>query len=220
MDTREMARVIAILKKETALFTVPAVTEVSRKRSPFEVLVSCIISLRTKDAVTREASRRLFSLARTPRGMLALSSRQIERAIYPAGFYRTKARTIKALCRVLLERHGGKVPDTEEELLALPGVGRKTCNIVLVYAYGRDALPIDTHCHRIPNRLGWVKTKRPEETEFALREILPRAYWQDFNDIFVTFGQNICTPVRPRCPACPVTRFCAYYRQLSAKKRN
>ncbi len=177
-------------------------------RDPFRILISCLISLRTKDEVTGEASARLFRLATTPREMAALPASTIAKTIYPAGFYRTKAATIRGVCRALLERHGGNVPDTLENLLALKGVGRKTANLVLTVGFGKPGICVDTHVHRINNRLGFVRTKTPEQTEFALRTFLPRRYWIPYNDLLVTFGQNVCKPVSPLCSLCPVRASC------------
>ena len=175
---------------------------------PFRTLISCLLSLRTKDATTRAASERLFRLARTPQRMLRLSPKTIERAIYPVGFYRTKARTVRSVCRTLLERHAGKVPDDLEELLAIKGVGRKTANLVVTLAFQKDGICVDTHVHRISNRWGYVRTKTPEQTEMALRRRLPRRYWQTYNDLLVTLGQNLCHPTSPWCSRCPLIRFC------------
>lgn len=208
MKNVHVERIIPILRREVARFREPSVSTIAREENPFQVLVSCILSLRTRDAVTSAASERLFRLANTPEKMLALPEKAIRKAIYPVSFYRVKARNIQGACRILLEKHGGKVPQTMEQLLELPGVGRKTANIVLVYGFRKEGLPIDTHCHRIPNRLGWIRTRTPEETEQVLRKQLPKKYWQDFNDIFVTFGQNVCLPVRPRCSSCAIARFC------------
>lgn len=177
---------------------------------PFTTLVSCLLSLRTKDATTRVASERLFRLARDPRAMLRLSIRTIERAIYPVGFYRTKARTIRELCGTLLERYGGRVPDDLDELLKIKGVGRKTANLVVTLAFRKDGICVDTHVHRISNRWGYVNTKTPVETEMALRERLPRKHWQTYNDLLVSFGQNLCHPTSPWCSRCPVDDVCAH----------
>ena len=175
---------------------------------PFTTLISCLLSLRTKDETTRGASERLFRLARTPQHMLRLSPKAIERAIYPVGFYRTKARTIRVVCRTLLHRYAGKVPDHLDELLTIKGVGRKTANLVVTLAFRKDGICVDTHVHRISNRWGYVRTKTPEQTEMALRRILPRRYWQIYNDVLVTFGQNLCHPTSPWCSRCPLARFC------------
>lgn len=190
-------------------FETPSLTRIAREtRDPFRVLISCILSLRTRDETTDKASARLFALARRAHEMVCLSPGLIEKTIYPVGFYRTKAIRIIEICRILLDENGGRVPDDLDALLALPGVGRKTANIVLVYGFNKDALPIDTHCHRIPNRIGWIKTRTPEKTEQVLREELPLPYWQAFNDLFVRFGQNICKPIGPRCDICPIAAFC------------
>jgi len=176
---------------------------------PFLVLVSCLLSLRTKDEVTEAASRRLFALAKTPEALLTLSLRTIEKAIYPVGFYKTKARTVHHISRELLRRFGGGVPNSLEELLTLKGVGRKTANLVVTLAFNKPGICVDTHVHRISNRLGYVKTKTPDETETALRKKLPPKYWIEFNDLLVPFGQNLCRPISPFCSRCPIERFCS-----------
>ena len=208
MDTPTLLLALRGIRAEVRRFRAPIVTQVSWLHDPYLVLVSCLISLRTKDEVTAKATERLFALATTPEKMILLSPKRIEKAIYPAGFYRTKARTIIGVSSTLLERHGGKVPDTMEELLALKGVGRKTANLVLGLGFGKPAICVDTHVHRISNRLGYVKTKTPEKTEFALREKLPRRHWIEVNDLLVNFCQHICVPVSPRCSICPVSRLC------------
>ena len=183
--------------------------EAASSRDPFRVLISCLLSLRTKDDVTRKASARLFRRADTPATMRRLRERTIERLIYPVGFYRTKARVIRGVCRTLIERYGGRVPDDLDELLTLKGVGRKTANLVVSAAYGKPGICVDTHVHRISNRLGYVKTRSPEETEQVLRRTLPRRYWIVFNDLLVSFGQNLCKPISPLCSRCAVERYCA-----------
>ena len=177
-------------------------------QDPFRVLVACILSLRTQDTTTGPAAARLFAAADTPTAMLSLATRAIERLIYPVGFYRTKARVIQGLCRDLLERFGGHVPDDIDALLTLKGVGRKTANLVVTMGYGKPGICVDTHVHRISNRLGYVRTRDPDATETALRERLPRRYWIGYNDLLVAFGQNVCTPVSPRCSTCPVSALC------------
>jgi endonuclease-3 len=187
----------------------PCVTEEARaRRDPFRVLISCVLSLRTKDETTAAASERLFALADDPETMLRLSEKTIARAIFPVGFYNTKARHIRAICRRLLDMHGGYVPDAMEALLALPGVGRKTANLVLTMGFGKPGICVDTHVHRISNRWGWVKTRKPEQTETALRKILPQRHWIEFNNTLVTFGQHCCTPLSPHCSLCPVQSDC------------
>ncbi len=175
---------------------------------PFKVLIACLLSLRTQDKNTEKASSALFAVADTPEKIMALSQKKLEKLIFSSGHYRKKARTLKHVSKVILERHNGKVPDIKEELLAIKGIGPKTANIVLAFAYGKEALPIDTHCHRIPNRLGWVKTKTPEQTEKQLEKILPKKYWPEFNALFVLFGQTICRPISPKCSQCPVRKYC------------
>lgn len=205
----EINRIVRTLTRTSRRWNPTAVGIVAQEsRDPFQVLVSCLISLRTKDEVTGEASARLFRLARTPRTMVDLPASAIARTIYPAGFYRTKARTIREICRTLIGRHGGQVPATMEELLALKGVGRKTANLVLTIGFGKPGICVDTHVHRISNRLGIVETKTPEQTEFTLRQVLPRQHWIPYNDLLVTFGQNVCKPISPLCSACPVYAEC------------
>jgi endonuclease-3 len=172
------------------------------------VLIACILSLRTQDATTGPAAARLFAVAATPAALRRLPARTIERLIYPVGFYRTKARVILGICADLLERFGGRVPDEIDALLTLKGVGRKTANLVVTMGYGKPGICVDTHVHRISNRLGYVRTRDPEATETALRGRLPRRYWIGYNDLLVAFGQNVCTPISPRCSACPVTTLC------------
>ena len=180
-----------------------------RHGDPFRVLIACILSLRTQDTTTGPASARLFAVADTPENLLRLSPRRIEQLIFPVGFYHTKARVILGICRDLLDRFGGRVPDEIDDLLTLKGVGRKTANLVVTMGYGKPGICVDTHVHRISNRLGYVKTKTPEETEMALRATLPRRYWIGYNDLLVSFGQNICQPVSPKCSECPVRGQCA-----------
>ena len=189
-------------------WVVPSVTKIARRRDPYRVLVSCILSLRTKDKTTIEASNRLFKVADDPRSMLKLNENRIRKLIYPVGFYRNKSRVILGLSRRIIEEYSGRVPDSLEELLKLKGVGRKTANLVLGLGFGIPAICVDTHVHRISNRLGWVKTKIPEETEKALREIIPRREWIKLNTTLVTFGQNLCLPVSPFCSKCDVYEFC------------
>ncbi|OHD20400.1 MAG: endonuclease III [Spirochaetes bacterium GWB1_66_5] len=188
----------------------PAVSEVAAQREdPFAVLVSTMISLRTKDEVTAAASARLLARASGPAALAALSEAVIARLIFPAGFYRTKARHLRAAARLLLQRHGGRVPQSMENLLALPGVGRKTANLVRNLGFGLPGICVDTHVHRISNRLGWVRTRTPLETERALQKVLPRRWWIPVNGLLVAFGQRTCTPQSPRCSVCPIRRHCA-----------
>ncbi len=187
----------------------PIITFIAnRGATPFEILVSTILSLRTKDEVTSEAASRLFQKARTPRQLLTLGEPAIAKLIYPVGFYPTKAKRLMEISRIILDRHRGEVPDTIEALLELPGVGRKTANLVLVEGFKKDAICVDTHVHRISNRIGYVDTRTPEQTEFALREILPRQHWIRYNELLVAFGQVLCRPISPFCSRCPVAAMC------------
>ena len=188
----------------------PSVTEIAKRtRSPFRILVSTVISARTKDEVTAVASERLFEKASSPGEMARLGEPTIAKLIYPAGFYRTKAKSIRALSRKLVADFGSKVPGSIDELLTLPGVGRKTANLVVTLAFGGDGICVDTHVHRIVNRLGAVSTRNPKETEFALRAVLPKRHWIEINDLLVTYGKNVCTPLSPRCSVCSLARRCA-----------
>jgi endonuclease-3 len=201
--------VIRVLRRTRKRWNPTALTIVAvESGDPFRVLVACILSLRTQDTTTGPAAARLFALADTPDAMLRLTPRRIERAIYPVGFYRTKARAILGICRDLLDRFGGRVPDDIDALLTLGGVGRKTANLVVTIGYGKPGICVDTHVHRISNRLGYIRTRTPEETETALRGKLPRRHWIGYNDLLVSFGQNVCAPISPRCSTCPVQALC------------
>jgi endonuclease-3 len=184
---------------------------------PFRVLIACILSLRTQDATTAAAAARLFAVADAPATMVRLPAPRIARLIYPVGFYRTKARQIVGICRALLDRFEGRVPDTIDDLLTLDGVGRKTANLVVTMGYDKPGICVDTHVHRISNRLGYVRTRAPEETEMALRATLPRRYWIGYNDLLVAFGQNVCAPISPRCSTCPVRPLCRRVGVTSAR---
>jgi endonuclease-3 len=201
---------IDTLKHEYKKWKAPIVTAVAIKgASPFEVLITTLLSLRTKDDVTAETAHRLLSVANTPDQIIALSEKEIARLIYPAGFYPTKAKRIKQISKIILDTYNGKVPDELDELLKLPGVGRKTANLVLVEGFKKHAICVDTHVHRISNRVGLVTTKTPDKTEFALRKTLPKKYWIQYNEILVAFGQTICRPISPKCSQCPVNTMCA-----------
>jgi endonuclease-3 len=200
-----------LLKKGLRKFETPVINRAKRDidDTPFNTLISCVLSLRTKDNVTEQASLRLLKKYNTPEKILTLSEKRISELIYPVGFYKTKAKRLKEISKTLIDDYSSKVPEDFDELLKLKGVGRKTANIVMVYGHKKTGyIPIDTHCHKIPNRLGWIKTKTPEETEVALRKILPEKYWDDFNDLFVTFGQNICVPISPFCSKCSIEKYC------------
>lgn len=210
MKPDDIHTVIAVLRNEYKNWQTPAVTIVSQcNGSPFKVLISCIISLRTKDEVTALASSRIFAQAPTPETMAKLSIDEISNLIYPAGFYRTKAAQIALLSQQLISEHRGIVPDDIDELLRFKGVGRKTANLVLTLGFGKPGICVDTHVHRICNRLGYVITKSPDETETALRRQLPSEYWIEINDLLVAFGQNHCHPISPRCSNCKVADWCS-----------
>ncbi len=188
---------------------IPSVSAVARRaRDPFRILVATIISARTKDEVTGPAAERLLAAARSPAALASLSENRIARLIYPAGFFRTKAGNLRAAARLLVERHGSRVPETMEDLLALPGVGRKTANLVRNLGFGLDGICVDTHVHRISNRMGWVATGSPAQTERALMALLPRRYWIPINELLVRWGQAVCAPLAPRCSECAVARWC------------
>lgn len=207
----QVVRVLKSLGRAIRSMEEPAVEKVAQEtqEDPFQVLIATLLSAQTKDAVTAAASARLFKVARTPKTMAALPVSRIERLIYPVSFYRNKARHVKQACRQILDDFGGVVPHTMEELLTIAGVGRKTANLVLILSHAsRDNICVDTHVHRISNRLGWVKTRTPEKTEQALYKVVPRKWWPDVNLYLVTWGQNVCKPVYPRCRACVASTMC------------
>ncbi|MGE0268480.1 MAG: endonuclease III [Candidatus Omnitrophota bacterium] len=210
VTNRNIDTVILNIREQMKGLPDPSVTLVGKRwKSPFLVLISCIMSLRTKDETTLPASERLFKLADTPETMIKLSASQIEKAIFPVGFYKTKARTILGICKDIIEKFNHKVPDDIETLLTMKGVGRKTANLVLTEGFNIPAMCVDTHVHRISNRFGYIQTKSPEETEWALRKKLPKKHWIDYNALLVTWGQNVCKPVSPLCSRCSVSRYCA-----------
>jgi endonuclease-3 len=208
-DTFDIHEVIRILRDAMPRYPQPLIEGMGTDdQTPFRILIATILSLRTKDTLTAVVAPRLFAVADTPTAMLALDEEQLAQLIYPVGFYRNKARAIKQVCALLLEQHNGEVPADLDALLRLPGVGRKTANLVLTAGFGLPGICVDTHVHRISNRWGYVETKTPEQTEFALREKLPQEYWE-INGLLVTLGQNICHPTSPRCSVCPVAIYCA-----------
>lgn len=179
-----------------------------KKPDPFKILIACLLSLRTKDNTTKSVSDKLFKIADTPQKILNLKTKKLEKIIFSAGHYKKKAKTLKHVSQELINKFNNKVPNNKQDLLSIKGIGPKTANIVLNFAYQKPTLPIDTHCHRLPNRLGWVKTKTPEKTELALEKILPKKYWMEFNAIFVLFGKTICQPISPWCSKCPISKLC------------
>jgi endonuclease-3 len=213
MTAFDIHAAIRTLREEYRSWKTPAVTIVAQcDRSPFKVLVSCIISLRTKDDVTAQASMRLFERASTPDAMQSVPVNEVADLIYPAGFYRNKSLQIVEISKRLMNEYGGVVPDEIEELLKFKGVGRKTANLVVTLGFRKPGICVDTHVHRICNRWGYVSTRTPDETETALRTILPAEYWIDINDLLVAFGQNHCHPLSPRCSVCRLEGMCAKVR--------
>jgi endonuclease-3 len=209
MKDSHIHSIVKILKKELDLGEMPIVSHLAQsERDPFLILISTLLSLRTKDEVTAEATGRLFALASTPEAMLKVPQAKIAKVIFPVGFYRNKAKTIHHTCRELIDRFGSKVPDNLDDLLSIKGVGRKTANLVVTLAYGKNGICVDTHVHRISNRLGYVATKNPDETEMALRGKLPRKHWIIYNTLLVAFGRKTCKPVSPLCSTCPLSRYC------------
>ena len=205
MNKNKFIENIKILREEYKKWNAPIVTLISvQTKDPYKVLISTLLSLRTKDEVTAKASYRLFEKADTPEKMVRLCEEEIQKLIFPVGFYKNKANTIIETSRILINKYGSKVPDSLDELLNFKGVGRKTANLVLALGYGQDTICVDTHVHRISNRWGAVSTKTPEETEFALMEKIPRKYWREINDLLVAFGQTLCRPIGPKCKECRV----------------
>lgn len=209
MTDRQIHSAIRILRREVPKWETPVVTLMAETyESPFRVLVSCILSLRTQDATTAKASHRLFAVADSPLAMVQLSAKKIEKLIYPVGFYKTKAVQIIGMCRTIIDDYGGKVPDEIDELLKFKGVGRKTANLVVTLGYNKPGICVDTHVHRISNRWGYITTRTPEKTEFALRAKLPKQYWIEYNNLLVNFGQHLCRPISPVCSECPIKKVC------------
>ncbi len=202
--------IIATLRAATKSMVEPAGITIVKEygRNPFLILVSCILSLRTRDTESLPASQRLFEHAQTPHALLALSPQKIEALIYPVGFYRQKTKNLLKICSILLEKHEGLVPNTEKDLLMLPGVGPKTTNLVRGLGFNIPAMCVDTHVHRISNRLGIIATDTPEETEIALKALLPQEYWIEYTELMVMWGQNICVPISPFCSKCPLLPLC------------
>jgi endonuclease III len=216
MDNSEMSKVYVILKRETAAYKVPVVDLIQlQTNDPFKVLVATILSARTLDRTTTDAARKLFSKAKTIDELEKLSVLEIEKLIYPVGFYKNKAKFLKELPLKINEMYFGKIPNNVDELVTLPGVGRKTANLVVAIAFNKPAVCVDVHVHRIMNRFSYVRTKTPFETEMALRKKLPVKYWTTINSILVAFGQNLCRPTAPKCSICPVVKFC---RRIDVKK--
>jgi len=208
-NTRNIPIIMSILEKH---FNYTERTTLNRMRQektdPFKILISCLLSLRSRDETTEKISKELFEIADSPEKISKIPLKKLEGIIYSTGHYHKKAMTLKYVSKELIERFNSKVPENKEDLMSIKGIGPKTANIVLNFAFNQPYIPVDIHCHRIPNRLGWVRTKTAEKTEQELIRILPKQYWFEFNGIFVLFGRTICTPVSPRCSICPIRRYC------------
>jgi endonuclease III len=202
--------IMQILEKHFNFAERTTLNKMKKEKNPnaFRILISCLLSLRTKDETTDKISKELFKIADTPAEIAKMPTKKLEKIIFSTGHYHKKAATLKSVSKELINRFNSQVPDSKEELMSIKGIGPKTANIVLNFAFNKQVLPIDTHCHRIPNRLGWVNTKKPEETEKELEKILPKKYWMEFNGIFVLFGRTICVPISPKCSICPIKSYC------------
>ena len=209
MEQNNMEEVMQILSKHYNYSDKTTLNRMRKKPDAFKILISCLLSLRTQDKNTEKVSKQLFEVAQTPQEILALPIEQLEKLIFSSGHYKKKAQTLQHVSKEIIERFNNQVPNNKEALLSIKGIGPKTANIVLAFAFNQEVLPIDTHCHRIPNRLGWVETKTPEQTEKQLEIILPRKYWREFNAIFVQFGKDICQPISPWCSKCPINEYCS-----------
>ena len=222
MNDKDIHKIMKELLKVTKTMPMPVVTEIklTTNKDAYKILISTMLSLRTKDVATRDASMRLFEKAGNPKEMLKLSEEKIAKLIYPVGFYRVKAKNILEVSKIIIEDYDGKVPDEIDELLKLKGVGRKVANLVVTEAFDKDGICVDTHVHRISNRFGYVSTKKPEQTEFALRKKLPKEYWRVYNDTLVIYGQNLCKPINPMCDKCSVSKYCDYFKNEYSKDKN
>ena len=222
MNDKDIHKIMKELLKVTKSMPMPVVTEIklTTNKDAYKILISTMLSLRTKDVATRDASMRLFEKAGNPKEMLKLSEEKIAKLIYPVGFYRVKAKNILEVSKIIIEDYDGKVPDEIDELLKFKGVGRKVANLVVTEAFDKDGICVDTHVHRISNRFGYVSTKKPEQTEFALRKKLPKEYWRVYNDTLVIYGQNLCKPINPMCDKCSVSKYCDYFKNEYSKDKN
>ncbi len=211
IDKEQITQVLKILKKSQSgvrKTTLNREAKENKNYSPYQTLISCLLSLRAKDEVTEVISEELFKIAKTPKEMLKIPEEQLKKIIFSSGHYNKKAEAIRYVSRELISRFNSQVPQTREELMSIKHIGPKTANIVLAFCFNKPVIPVDIHCHRIPNRLNWIKTKTPEQSEIALMEIIPKEYWSDFNGIFVLFGKTVCLPVSPLCSNCPIKNYC------------
>ena len=208
---KKSERIEAVMKNLAKYYDYKERTTLNRMRKnpdPYKVLIACLLSLRARDENTEKVSKKLFAIADTPQKIVKIPQKKLEKIIFSSGHYRKKAQTIRHVSKVILEKYGGKVPDKKEELMGIKEIGPKTANIVLAFAYGQDVIPVDVHVHVIANRLGWLKTKTPEQTEKELEKILPKKYWGEINAMFVLFGKEICDTRSPKCSQCPVREYC------------
>jgi len=212
---KKIETIMKILSKRYISTDKTTLNRMRKKPNAFKILISCLLSLRTRDENTEKVSKELFKVADTPKKISSLPVKKLEKLIYSSGHYKKKSKTLQHVSKELINRFNSKVPDEKAELLSIKGIGPKTANIVLAFAFNKAVLPIDTHCHRIPNRLGWIKTKTPEQTEKEIEKILPKKYWKNFNAIFVQFGRDICQPVSPWCSKCPINKYC---KKIGVKK--
>lgn len=208
MQETHFKEIMNELKKKYPSVDKTTLNRMRKKPDPFKVLISCLLSLRARDENTEKVSNKLFEIATTPEEISSLKVEELEKIIFSSGHYRKKARVLQSVSNELITRFNSNVPDKKEELLSIKGIGPKTANIVLAFAFNQPVIPVDTHVHRIPNRIGWVKTKKPEQTEEELMKILPQKYWADINAIFVQFGRDICQPISPKCSICPINKYC------------
>ena len=204
----KIIKVLRILSKKYPSISQTTLNKMRKKPNAFKILISCLLSLRARDENTEKVSKALFKVATTPKAIIKIPLKKLEKIIYSSGHYKKKSRVLKHVSKEILKKFKGKVPKTREELLSIKGIGPKTANIVLAFAYGKCVIPVDTHCHRIPNRLGWIKTKTPKKTEEALNKIIPEKDKCNFNAVFVQFGRDVCVPISPKCSICPVSKYC------------
>ena len=205
---KNIESIMKILSKKYISTEKTTLNRMRKKPNPFKILISCLLSLRARDENTEKVSAQLFKVADTPKKIVSLPIKKLEKLIFSSGHYKKKAKALQEVSKTLIDKYKSKVPDTYEELISIKHIGPKTAKIVLAFAFQKDFIPIDTHCHRIPNRLGWIKTKTAEQTDKIIPKILPKKYWQNFNAIFVQFGRDICQPISPKCSICPIKKYC------------
>ncbi len=205
---KNVDKIMKTLSKKYNSSEKTTLNKMRKKPNPFKIFISCLLSLRARDETTYKISKELYKVADSPSKILKIPTKKLEKIIFSTGHYRKKARVLKSVSKELIKRFNGKVPKTYDELMSIKGVGPKTAKIVLSFAFEQDFIPIDTHCHRVPNRIGWIKTKTAEQTDKEIPKILPKKYWSEFNAIFVQFGREICQPISPWCSKCPIEKYC------------